>query len=86
VSGEPSAILEYFSKGFSQEEEESDGVATEPCENAPMLTNRVARLGCTGTQETAVGNHNLHVSEVAAGRLTRGAKTYVDLRMSDLSL
>ncbi len=85
LSDDPSAMFKHFGKGFSLDEEAFDGVATEPSEYGPMLTDCVAQLGCRVTQRIAVGDHDLYVVAVAVGRSTDGATPYVHLRKSGLS-
>lgn len=85
VSDDPSAMFKHFGKGFSLEEEAFEGVATEPSEHGPMLTDCVAQLGCAVTERIAVGDHDLYVVAVETGRSTRGAKPYVHLRKTGLS-
>ncbi len=85
LSDDPSAMFKHFGKGFSLDEEAFDGLATEPWEYGPMLTDCVAHLGCTVTQKIAVGDHDLYVVAVAAGKSTGEATPYVHLRKSGLS-
>jgi len=56
LSDDPSPMFKHFGKGFSLDEEAFDGVATEPSDYGPMLTECIAQLGCTVTQKIAVGD------------------------------
>jgi len=85
VGEDPSAMFQHFGKGFAPDEEAFDGVATEPSAFGPLLTDCVAQLGCRVTEKVAVGDHDLYVVAVAAGRSKRGAKPYVHQRKSGLS-
>lgn len=85
IPDDPSAMFKHFGKGFALDEDAFSGVATEPSDYGPMLTDCIAQMGCKIVQKVTAGDHDLYVVEVAAARSAEGAKPYVHLRKSGLS-
>jgi flavin reductase (DIM6/NTAB) family NADH-FMN oxidoreductase RutF len=85
IGEDPSAMFKHFGKGFAPEDDAFKGLKIEPTEFGPLLLDCIAQLGCEVTQKVNVGDHDLSVAIVAAGRGTPGAKPYLHTRKSGLS-
>ena len=85
IGDDPSAMFKHFGKGFGPDENAFKGIEIEASEFGPLLPECIAQLGCEVTHKVSVGDHDLYVATVVAGRGTAGAKPYIHSRKSGLS-
>lgn len=85
IGDDPAAMFKHFGRGFGPDEEAFTGVATAASDYGPVLTDCIAHLACEVTGKIAVGDHDLYVVHVVAGRHRAEARPYVHLRKNGLS-
>lgn len=85
IGEDTSSMFKQFGRGFSLEEDAFAGVAVEASPYGPLLSDCIAQLGCRILSKVPVGDHDLYVAEVVAGRGTVEAKPYVHRRKSAFS-
>ncbi len=78
-------MIAHFGRGFAQGQPAFEGLEVDrPDGAAPVLAEALAYLTCTVRQRLAVGDHELFVAEVTAGKLLGDGQPMVHVRKSGL--
>jgi len=85
LSDPPTAMFRHFARGFSLDEDAFAGLVTERDDFGRVIRESAAWLGCQVAQVVPVGDHDLYVAEVLAGRTAAERSPYVHLRRSGFS-
>ncbi len=79
-------LLSHFAKGFALSEPAFTGLAVEHPDNGPaVLGDALAYLTCQVVQRVTVGDHDLLIGEVVAGRTLRDGKPRIHIRKNGLN-
>lgn len=85
IGADPKPMFKHFGKGFSLEQDAFEGLTIEPTSYGPLISICPAHLACRVIQNVRVGDHDLYVAEVEAGRMDEGAQPYTHLRGNGFS-
>ncbi len=85
IGADPKPMFKHFGKGFTLEQDAFEGLTIEPTSYGPLISDCSAQLGCRVIQKVRVGDHDLYVAEVEAGRVDEGAQPYTHLRGNGFS-
>jgi len=79
-------LLAHFGKGFALSEPAFTGLHVDHPDHGPaVLRSALAYLTCRMVQRVPVGDHDLLIGEVVAGKVLRDGKPWVHIRKNGLN-